>query len=402
MQKLVLGLLAGFVAMVAACGGGGNPPQIILDSNNGDGPTTTNCNPVTQTNCNANEKCTWQILQDSPGPNLPSVGQIACATLQGNEVGPNMPCTVQMAAQGGVDNCEKGSVCVGGLCKTICDFNMPAASNNCPNQFACTRYANLFVVAGTITAGGCDPHCDPLTHQMIPAPGSPSCGVADAVRPNQTCISVDGFKSFSCVRLPMGSFDRKDRDMPLTNQNGDPFGNGCEAGYFLGIGGMTGSAVRLCAGIGAYAPISNQAGEAANKLGSPTAVAKLVGEAAPGANKANCLAINKGSPEEQNCRPMWGFLRNMDGSFIDSPFGETLCMCFSYLNYMVDSNSDGTPDGPEADCSTLPRRSAATTGLTDDRDDFKCGTKAEFMSVLPQQQAVHHDFRFITPPVAHE
>ena len=70
MQKLAFGALVG---LLVACGGNNNNKVILIDSA-GSGSDMT-CNVLTQTGCNAGEKCAWVRDQSSASP----LGHLACA-----------------------------------------------------------------------------------------------------------------------------------------------------------------------------------------------------------------------------------------------------------------------------------------------------------------------------------
>ena len=73
-------------------------------------------------------------------------------------------CTDPVAGPMGYDDCAKGTVCLSGECKAICDVN--GGTPACAENFACTRYADFFESGGTAVAGVCDPGCDPLTQDL--------------------------------------------------------------------------------------------------------------------------------------------------------------------------------------------------------------------------------------------
>ncbi len=78
MKKLVLGAMFG---LLAACGGGDESPDariIVRDDGGGGGIDAGNpgaCNILTQTGCDAGEKCAWVRVQVSAATQL---GQLAC------------------------------------------------------------------------------------------------------------------------------------------------------------------------------------------------------------------------------------------------------------------------------------------------------------------------------------
>ncbi|HSN24970.1 MAG TPA: hypothetical protein VLT45_01760, partial [Kofleriaceae bacterium] len=74
MKTLAFGVVLS--ALLAACGGSDAKPK--------DAPTTTDsgptgCSPLTQTGCQANEKCTWVIDQTAPA----YIGHIGCVPATG-------------------------------------------------------------------------------------------------------------------------------------------------------------------------------------------------------------------------------------------------------------------------------------------------------------------------------
>ena len=243
MKKLALSaLLAGFLV---ACGGGGKKDDgvVIVDGNEGDGPPSGVCNPLTQAGCAAGEKCSWIIDQADPDV----VGHIGCApdgTLPIDATGCN--------PDGGIgpDKCLKGGVCVNDTCKTICDFQQAGAASGCPTDFSCSRYANLFT-SGTMTvAGACDPQCDLLTQELKVGNAKAACGSPAADNPVKGCYTSD-LQEASCAGIPQsakGLTDRMNAFGPTPNGN-DAFVNGCEAGYLPFFFDKEGSMQVDCTGI---------------------------------------------------------------------------------------------------------------------------------------------------------
>src|SRR5262245_30597581 len=106
MKNLVLGtLLAG---LLVACGGGDEKnSKIILP----DATMVMQCDPLKQTGCGANEKCSWIVDAYEPpaGSSLQYVGHIGCVPDGTQKV--DEECTFGAAGSTGYDNCEKGLVC---------------------------------------------------------------------------------------------------------------------------------------------------------------------------------------------------------------------------------------------------------------------------------------------------
>ncbi|MDX2091920.1 MAG: hypothetical protein SFX73_28920, partial [Kofleriaceae bacterium] len=184
MKKHALGAL---IVGLMACGGGGgsNTTVIITDGAGGDsGPTT--CNPLTQTGCNAGEKCTWIEDQENP-----PIGHVGCAPEAAAPKAIGTACTPPPPGPMGYDDCAKGSVCLAGVCKQICDVNGGAPT--CDENHSCTRYADFFEVGGNAVAGVCDPGCDPLTQELKVGTNKAACGSPTPNMPNSGCYGYDDY-----------------------------------------------------------------------------------------------------------------------------------------------------------------------------------------------------------------
>jgi len=370
MKKLALGAL--FMGLVA-CGGGSNKVKIIDGPEGGsDAPVSETCNPIAQTGCQATEKCTWIIDQDTPM----EVGHIGCAVLSGSEVDVGGSCTFGPAGPQGFDNCVKGAICVASECKTICDPQMAGVASGCDAQHSCSRYSGLFDVGGTITAGACDPQCDPLNQNLLAGTGNTAaCGSTDPANPNKGCYTFD-FETFSCAPVGMTTLAKTDRVEPVLSPSGNPFVNGCAPGYVPFFFEMTGSMKVLCTGLCASGEISNQTtpvNEQLQSIGVAARSAKLVTKAAPANGDGVCNAAHKGSASGgvQDCVMLWTFLADQNGNpDANSPFNFNVGVCFSFTQFMYDSNNDMTPDKTFPDCKTLPKTAGA--GIDDDAGDFGC------------------------------
>ena len=388
MKKLALALW-----FLAACGGGDSSPP--ADGAGLDGPVELVCNPITQTGCESNEKCTWIIDQVTPA----EVGHIGCAPVDGSEVAVGGPCAEGPPGPQGFDNCVKGAVCVANECKTICDPQLAGVATGCAAQESCSRYANLFDMGGTVVAGVCDPQCDPLNQNLLTGTGiTAACGSTNPAMPNKGCFSFD-FETFSCAPVAMANLAKTDRVEPALSPAGNPFINGCAPGYVPFFIEMTGSMKVLCTGTCAAGPISSQTtptNETLNAQGLPNGSAKLVTSAAPAAGDGRCQVGKKGSAGPQNCVFLWGFLTDAMGNPGPSQYNETVGVCFSFPQFQYDSNNDMEPDKAWPNCATLPKRSAATPGIDDDSADFGCQLIADSMFAPASQipsAAMMRDFR---------
>lgn len=372
MKKLALGALV-VGLMMAACGGGGKVKLVDAGGDDDDDGPPATCNPITQTGCNANEACTWFIDQDTPT----EVGHIGCKVLNGSEVALGGTCAFGPAGPQGFDNCEKGTLCISQECKTICDPQMAGTASGCDAQHSCSRYSGIFEVAGTITAGVCDPGADPLTQRLLVGAGNvEACGSPMPNMPTKGAYTFN-FETFSCA--PAGDATKTDRQPPSTAPNGQAFVNGCAAGFVpFFFADDSGAMMTLCSGLCASGQISNvTAGtnEKANKLGRASVLAKLVAQPAPRAGDGVCNAAAKGSgvAGSEYCIMLWTFLADQDattGALTPGPsqYNYNLGVCFAFKNFHYDKDNDpntGT-NGNEAefeDPSTLAKTSPDPTNM---------------------------------------
>jgi hypothetical protein len=194
------------------------------------------CDPLAQTGCAANEKCTWVIDLFTGADATGHVGCVANGTVANGQacmVGAGGP----MAT--GFDNCQKGSVCNSGICKTVCDTN--GGAPNCGTTGSCVTYNNLFANVGEVAvAGACDPNCDPLTQTV----GSvAACGSPNPANPTKGCYGFwqSGGKSrFSCANV--GNLNAK-QDFVIGTRI---FINSCAPGFFPGLVMGSGSMQAIC------------------------------------------------------------------------------------------------------------------------------------------------------------
>ena len=354
MKKLALGAL--FVGL-AACGGGSNSNSVNLIDASGDGGGGMACNPLTQTGCDAGQKCTWINDQDNP-----PIGHVGCAPeggVGGTPIAIGGACTDPVAGPMGYDDCAKGSVCLSGECKQICDVN--GGTPACDMDHACTRYADFFESGGTAVAGVCDPACDPLTQDLKVGANKAACGSPMPAAPTKGCY---GYDEYSCAPSGMTSWPLTDRMMPRTNAAGNPYLNGCAPGFIPLFYERTGSTVTLCSGICAALEISN-AQPAANADGDDNALGKAPTAAAAVAGGATCGVTARGSGPGvgSQCHYLWPYLEDEATGELPVAFErdyvDKLGVCFAISFFQYDSNGDMTPDAPYPDCTTLPPTGAA-------------------------------------------
>lgn len=100
------------------------------------------CSPIAQTGCGPSEKCTWIWDQvPPPGQTTPgSFGHTGCAVT--GSIQPGQACGPRML---GGDGCVASAVCVGEVCRSICD---PAVTIACLPTETCVVLVDYFPMAG--------------------------------------------------------------------------------------------------------------------------------------------------------------------------------------------------------------------------------------------------------------
>lgn len=141
-MKLFVLLLA---ATVAGCGGDGSS---IVDAAAVDGDEcslASGCNPISQTGCEADQKCTWQQVTETEG-------WIACVP-DGTVALGDACTTMEPGETMGYDDCARGGYCRG-VCKEICTD----APDSCELQTSeCVVYAGVFDECVDVGTGLCEP-----------------------------------------------------------------------------------------------------------------------------------------------------------------------------------------------------------------------------------------------------
>jgi hypothetical protein len=360
MKKLALGAL---FAVLVACGGGDSDPPMLIDAPGNDGPSAA-CNPVAQTGCAANQKCTWIIDQVVPQ----EVGHVGCAPLDGNEVAVGAACKDASDTggppPGSADNCAKGSVCIAEICETICDPQMVGTASGCGADFACGRYIGLFEIGGTNIAGACDPLCNILDQTLI-AGGAAACGSPDPAAPNRGCYPNAFFKNGSCAPVrgddfvPTNPEDQQNVDgikhLSRTDQVLPRFQNCkncCAPGFIAEYVESDTSMKFVCVGLCAPTPLNTTTigADADREFGDKAVSVKLPRNAAPAAGDGLCKitgsngVVGKGSvtSSSENCMYAWGVFLGQDGT-VDpglGPEGEQIGFCFPHGFYTFDDDGD--------------------------------------------------------------
>ena len=319
--------LAALLMGLVACGGGDGPDIIIFDAQ-------MLCDPRTQTGCAAGEKCATRLLSDS-------LSEVAC--VPDGTVELDGACRYGEFGELGFSDCKAGGECVNSTCKQVCDHQ--GGNPRCPSTHACGTYVNLLERNDQTVAGVCDPKCDPLTQSLLTGSITAACGAPNmaGTEAARGCFSAD-LVDWTCAVIPTTARSRTDRKPVLTNpQNGNPFLNGCAAGYMLMLNEGTGSMTAICHGV--CAPGKSDSVNPANAKGDPTIVAKLHNAETPAAGDGVCTIDKKGSSDDgnqQNCHYMWFWnFDRMTGQFLDSPYNNTTGICFTYTRYKY--NHDNNP-----------------------------------------------------------
>jgi hypothetical protein len=353
MKKLALGLLG----LVAACGGGGGVK--LVDSN-----VPMTCDPVLQTGCATGEKCTW-IIDANPTAALDRIGHTGCAPV--GTTADNAPCTFANAdVNNGADTCIAGDFCIAGRCKPICNPDLVSGAGNgaCADKFSCSLYRGVFLVGGNPTSGVCEPGCDPLTQEKLVGDDKPACGSPDPINPTFTCVPAGGFNSFSCAPNIDDKFAATDGQPSIPDpRTGDISINSCSPGYIpITIGNGTTAMKNVCAGLCAPVKVDEDTNPE-QAPGSATALGKLIHDAVPAAGNATCFSDKKGSiagdlahdDPVEDCRFLWTFLVDDQRQVADTPYNDTLGLCFDYNSVMVDTDDpDMLPDTTLVSCRKLP------------------------------------------------
>ncbi len=345
-------------------------PIVLIDAPS-DAPTSVACNVLTQAGCNAGEKCTQIKDQDSP-----FIAHYGCAP--DGVVAAGAACTTGPAGSSGYDDCVKGTICVSGQCKAICDDQGGAPA--CSTNHSCKRYQNVFDSGGFHVAGVCDPKCDPLTQVSAATTPTAACGSTNPASPNKGCY---GLADYSCATVLSGALTLTDRTVPPSFVL-----NACAPGFMPVLYSATGSTTITCNGLCAALETDNTPGHMNNGKGDATALGKLPTQMTPAAGNATCNVGVKGSEASSSCVYLWLYLADDVGTIPPEfmPWVDLIGVCVARDHYRYDGNSDGqltSTDPTFPDCATLPPRSAATPGLYDDAADFGCQKLVNSMFALP-------------------
>ena len=361
MKKLALGAL---IAAFAACGGSSATPKDTGGDDSGSGtpdapPACSVFADAGAQGCATGQKCTW-IIDDGSA----DTGHLGCATAGGAGIG--SACSFSnAAAHSGFDSCATGGYCIGGTCEQICDNN--GTAKTCDSSHSCGTYEGVFgPPGGTDIAGVCDPTCDPLTQNagsalacggtLVCFGSGSGCG-SDG--PSLGCYASLRSGQGTCANTPesRGTVGVED-DAKCTKANGcansaeAPFLNGCAPGYIPALLDAIGSTFADCNGLCAPADAdSTTLAETGNK----TALGKLPKDPAPVAGHAVCEPNKKAATNHEECLYSYALTETTAG-LPDSPFNDTLGICFDYAKFTYDPTQNGSGSAnpiPDVDCNKL-------------------------------------------------
>lgn len=374
MKNLAFGAL--MIGLLVACGGDGekNGKIVFPDANE-----VTQCDPLMQTGCGANEKCTWIVdaYQPPAGSSPQYVGHIGCAPNGEKKV--DEDCSFGAAGATGYDDCEKGLVCSNfrnntnpGFCKAVCDRQ--GAAPNCDAQHACVNYSKLFVQGSNPAAAGvCDALCDPLRDNDFDGMGETLSSVSNTKR-DQACRSDANFGCYggpsggtppatqwSCTRDvnynttgPANLVHRTqciDSNKCSEDAGATIYTNSCNQGYLPLLAEATGVTTVICVAMckpdNCY--LGNCGTSNVNRLG-------VGGDSCRVADRLGSFDNSTATAGHgEHCLYGWRFeIDTATGKYLPSPSSDTVGYCYDHDKYLYDDDGQAnTPPVSRPPCSTL-------------------------------------------------
>jgi hypothetical protein len=338
-NKLAFGAL--FVGLVACGGKSNNHPIIDGPPGGGSDAGPTACNVLTQMGCDPGQKCTW--IEDTM-----TLGHVGCAP--DGTIDAGGACMYGAPGATGYDQCKAGLACVHGTCKTICDQN--GGTPTCDAMHSCQVYDGLFGPSGMEAAGVCDPLCNPLDDNDFDGSGSgtktgSACGSADG------CFGIwngDGPTHFSCSGVVNDTLTNRAECTTAAmcaNSGGNPYLNGCAAGYIPVFFEKTGSSTVICSAYCAPADCSqgNCGTNAANKVGASPHRCNNI--------DARGTFTNPGD----TCVYGWWIAaigQQGSGALPASPYNDTTGLCLAHANYdLADPSGMNATTTPWPECENM-------------------------------------------------
>ncbi len=363
MKKLALGLL--LVGMFAACSS--EKKMVIVVTPDAKGQ----CNPLLNTGCAANQKCTWLI--DALTPNY--VGHIGCVPDGAKNVGD--ACTYGPAGELGYDDCKFGGVCTNfrnpmtnpsGVCKAVCDQQggMPA----CDASHVCVVYANLFDLGETTpaAAGVCNVSCNPLTDNDFDGSGvgltrsGTTCGSAAEGCYGSPSAGTPPVSGFSCTRdIHYGGPKIFGHRAPCTVAEGcadaqtmKPYQNSCSQGYLPLLYDMVGSTTVVCIQFCEPDNCFLGTGNCGVGSGFERTAGKVRASDEHRCAAADAVGDYDITAKGTSCQFLWR--REIDSAtmtYLPSQWSDKLGFCYDHQIYQYDSNMDNMADLALPACNVL-------------------------------------------------
>lgn len=387
MRKLAVGAL--LIGLVVACSSKSNPKIIDAPPGGGSDSGTAACNPLTQTGCNVDEKCTW--IEDATMPQ--PLGHIGCAPV--GSVARGGACMYGMPGATGYDNCGKGDVCVSRLCKQICDPNggMPT----CGPNFSCGTYDGLFGPSGSTTppaAGACDPTCNPLDDNKF----GKATRAGSACAANQGCYGgpertpTQGKPvTYTCVGEVNAMLTHR---MACTQANGcqssggGSYLNGCASGFMPLFYDATGSMNVICNSI--CRPGDCYQGHCG------TASANLGGDAAAtprhqcnNTDSAGQFNVATAANNGDQCFYFWLYEVDANQKLVRSPWSDITGYCRDHAVYKYDPTGGMNPNTSWPKCDTFATPGFGS-GSAFGAADFGCVSSATAGQTLDGKVERYH------------
>lgn len=257
--------------------------------------------------CAAGRKCSWIETGQAP-----VTGQLGCVPNGTQPV--NFMC---VRGDAGVDNCVGGTVCIGPVCRPVCDVTNQASCG----VDNCVAYSGLYEDStGTHFGGACVEGCDPLTQLRTSGSPCPS---------GQGCYLLSNSNGTTSVCANAGTRMHNETIV------GTAFANSCVPG--------------------AQPRPRFDGGTECGGLCRPADVTVGVNTASEGGVGADSCQTRWGAaaPSDptngESCRYYWA----AESSSTLTQFSNTVGFCFKHAAWLYDSNGDMTRDAPFPRCTTV-------------------------------------------------
>jgi hypothetical protein len=313
-----------------SAGGNGGGASGTSGRDAGTDAALTPCDPLAQTSCLSNERCSWVATS-------PTAGHAGC--LPDGAVAQGGACAAGAYGETtGFDNCRRGLACANGQCQPICK----TSPDSCGAHFVCTNYSSVFYSNGTSVAGVCAPTCNPLK-QTRDYDGAAACGTPTAGSPALGCY---GKSVFTCAKVV---YPNNKSDAPAAGpSSGGFYLNGCAPGY-LPVLRTIGSTETICVALCQPGPTS---------VGSTAQLG--------GVSPYTCQAA--GAPAPHECR-YWWFLQDRSSASFPDALSNTMGFCIDPSYDTADTNLD---TAPYPSCTTLSLTAHTYDTTLTDAQDWGC------------------------------